>query len=80
MRALMRQFALLGCLIYLTQFKGEADYVVALTDFKGEDTAKGMFKDCKFTKFRGEAWKIYLTQFKGEADLVVYRKEFATRH
>ncbi len=63
-----------------TEFRGEADYRVYLTDFRGEDTAGGMFDDCEFTRFRGAAsWKIYLTKFKGDADLIVYRKEFATR-
>jgi hypothetical protein len=70
---------MLGCTIFLTEFKGEADYVVYLTDFKGEDSAKGLFKDCKFTTFRGGSWKVYVTKFKGEADLVVHRNEFATR-
>ncbi len=68
---------LLGCLVYLTEFRGEADYKIYLTDFKGEDTAKGLFDDCKFSKFRGgEVTKLYVTKFRGEADLIVYRKEF----
>jgi hypothetical protein len=71
--------ALLSCLIYLTEFRGEADYIVYLTDFRGEDTAKGLFKPCRFSKFRAGAWKVYVSQFRGEADLIVYRKDFATR-
>lgn len=72
--------ALLGCTIYLTEYRGEADYVVYLTDYRGEDTAKGLFKDCTFTKYRSNAWKIFVTKYRGEADLVVYKQDFATRH
>lgn len=69
---------LLGCLVYLTEYRGEADYKVYLTDFKGEDMAKGLFEDCKFSKFRGgsEVTRVYVTKFRGEADLIVFRKEF----
>jgi hypothetical protein len=80
MRSPILSAILLTCTIFLTEFKGEADYVVYLTDFKGEDTAKGLFKACEFSKFRGNAWKVYVTKFRGEADLLVYRKEFATRN
>lgn len=68
-----------GCSIYLTEYRSEADYIVYLTDYRSEDTAKGLFKDCKFTKYRSNAWKVFITRYRGEADLIVYRKEFATR-
>lgn len=71
--------AVLACTLYLTEYKGEADYVVYLTDFRGEDTAKGLFKECTFSKYRANAWKIYVTRYRGEADLVVFRGDFATR-
>ncbi len=73
---------LLSCLVYLTEFRGEADYKVYLTEFRGEDTAKGLLKDCKFSKFRGgsNVTKVYLTKFRGEADLLVLRDEFVRGH
>jgi hypothetical protein len=73
---------LLSCLVYLTEFRGEADYKVYLTEFRGEDTAKGLFEDCKFSKFRGgsNVTKIYVTKFRGEADLIVFRPEFVRGH
>lgn len=65
------------CLVYLTNFKGEADYKVYLTNFKGEDMAGGMFSTCGATDSKGSAtYVVYLTQFKGEADLVVYNGDF----
>lgn len=65
--------------VFITNFKGSADYIVYITNDPYDEKNSDFIKGCKLSNHNGNAINVYITQNRNEANIRILKKNFPSK-